>query len=742
MLIRKILLAMPVVLILLFVGAFLLARPYFGDRQAQLTIQSIGEPERLNPILSTTTAAAIIQYFVFDGLMQLDENAELQPNLAKGYDLSQTTRLYFAAPSTAQAAAEAIGRRQTEWQAIGLRQVDVEADAVVLELAQPGTAYRDVLFGWLGDVRPLPVQRWQATIKEGLTWKDKPVTTEVFMDWVRQHQTLSAGQPRVLYVWRNTLASFEIYTIAADGAFIDSLQRAFAEHIGAKVEETPASATATALAATTAPATGPAGDAAHLRPSLAGPLLVAFDRDWPAQDEPLIRFDLHRGVKWHDGAPFTSADVEFTYQALMNERNASPRRADYEMIRYVEVPDDYTVLVRYKEPYSPCLYSWGMDIIPKHILAREGDLRNLKYSDFDRRPIGTGAYKMQEWVTDQHILLVRNDEYWQGPAHLPRIVYRIIPDPTVSQLEFETGGYDYTGLEPHQVERYKKDPRYTVYTGPSNSYVYIGWNLKNPLFQDVRVRRALAHAVDTNAIIEYIMYGNATPANGPYAPVTAWWNPDVKPLEYDPARAKALLAEAGWTDTDGDGLLDKDGVPFRFTLISNNGNIVRTDIAVLVQQYLQAIGIDVKVNLYEWAVFIKNYIDARNYDACVLGWSLGFDQDLYQLWHSSQSAPPALNFVSYANPRVDQLIEKARTEFDMDKVKQYAHEVHRLIYEDQPYMFLFYPESNAAMPKGLYVVKRPDRETGEMIQEPIRRTKLGFTIYQKWWMREQPALAP
>jgi peptide/nickel transport system substrate-binding protein len=126
----------------------------------------------------------------------------------------------------------------------------------------------------------------------------------------------------------------------------------------------------------------------------------------------------------------------------------------------------------------------------------------------------------------------------------------------------------------------------------------------------------------------------------------------------------------------------------------------------------------------------------------VLGWSLGFDQDLYQLWHSSQSAPPALNFVSYANPRVDQLIEKARTEFDMDKVKQYAHEVHRLIYEDQPYMFLFYPESNAAMPKGLYVVKRPDRETGEMIQEPIRRTKLGFTIYQKWWMREQPALAP
>lgn len=756
--IRTILLAAPVVLVLLFAAAYLMARPYFGQRQDQLTIQSIGEPERLNPILSTTTAASIIQYFVFDGLMQLDENAELQPNLADSYELSQTTRLYFASLETALAAAKALAQHQADWQKTGIRDVKVEGDALVLELTRPGTAYRDTVLEWIAPARPVPVQRWEGSIRENTTFQGKPVTSDTFIEWTRQARAKEPGQPRVLYVWRDTQASFEIFTVGADGVFIDRLQQGFADSLGAKAEPAkaagvpatrpatppatvPAAGPATAPAMASAPATAPATPA-HMQPALAGPLVAAFDRDWPAQDEPLITFHLRKGVRWHDGEPFTSADVEFTYQALMNEKNASPRRSDFEMIRSLERPDDHTVLVRYKEPYSPCLYSWGMDIIPRHILAREEDLRNLKHSDFDRRPIGTGAYRLREWVTDQHILLVRNDDYWQGRPHLPRIVYRIIPDPTVSQLEFQTGGYDYTPLEPHQVERYKNDKDYTIFTGPTNSYVYIGWNLKNPLFQDVRVRRALAHAVDTESIIQYIMYGNAAQATGPYAPVTAWWTPDVKPLGYDPQRARALLAEAGWRDTDGDGVLDRDGKPFRFTLISNNGNIVRTDIAVLVQQYLQAIGIDVKVNLYEWAVFIKNYIDSRNYDACVLAWSLSFDQDLYQLWHSSQAPPPALNFVSYSNPEVDRLIERARTEFDMDKVKQYAHEIQRRIYDDQPYLFLFYPESNAAMAHGLYKVRRPDRRTGQWIEEPIRRTKLGFTIYQKWWMRDQPALAP
>ncbi len=379
-------------------------------------------------------------------------------------------------------------------------------------------------------------------------------------------------------------------------------------------------------------------------------------------------------------------------------------------------------------------------IIPRHLLASEPDLRHLSPNNhFNQFPIGTGAFKMESWVTGQYISLVRNDHYWEGRPHLPRIVYRVIPDPTVSQLEFETGGFDYTGLQPYEVARFVKDPRYAVYRRPSNSYNYIGWNLRSPLFKDKRVRRAMAYAIDVQAIIKYIVYGNATPATGPYTPVTPWFNPKVQPIPYDPAKAKALLAEAGWLPGP-DGILQKDGKRFHFTLITNNANPIRKDIAVLAQQYLRKIGIEVEVIEYEWAVFIKQYIDARNFDACVLGWSVGRDQDLYQIFDSSQAnQPQSLNFVSYSNPQVDRLISEARTEFDMAKVRQYTAKLQQLIYDDQPYLFLYYPEGIGAMPKGLYYVERPGegKQAGQWITEPIRQTKLGFTVYEKWWKRGQ-----
>ncbi len=764
--IRTIILASPIVLLLLFALAFAVSLPFFGERREQLVMASTADPEILNPILSTTAPAGIIQSFVFDGLMRLDENAEVEPALAERFELTQTSRLYFASPQQAAAAARAIEAHRVAWEELGLEAITVEADRVELALTMPGTGYREALFEWLGPIEPVPFQRWQVRIPPDTQWQEEPATVDRVLAWLEKVQAAAPEKPRVIYGWKNTSGSMEIYTIGADGRFMDRLQTELAEAFGTKVTPAEASvapapatparvaATPPASVSTTAPATAPAaapaaGPGPGMQLSTAGPLRIEFDRSWPAQDEPLIAFYLRKGVRWHDDKPFTSADARYTYEALMFERNASPRRADFEVIKHVQTPDEYTFLVRYKEPYSPCLYSWGMDIIPRHLLAGEPSLRELSAAnDFNKFPVGTGPYKMERWATNQYISLVRNDDYWEGRPHLPRIVYRVIPDPTVSQMEFQTGGFDYAGIEPHQEERYRKDPRYQIFEGPSNSYNYIGWNLQSPLFRDKRVRKALAHAINTEAIIEHVMYGNGRPATGPYSPVTPWWNPDVEPFGYDPEKARAMLAEAGWKDRDGDGILDKDGQPFRFTLILNNGVPVRKDIAVLTQQYLKRIGIAVEVIEYEWAVFIKQYIDARNFDACVLGWSMSFDQDLYQIWHSSQVAVPgSLNFVSYSNPEVDQLIEKARTEFNLEKVEEYTHRISEMIYDDQPYCFLFYPQSLAAMPKGLYTVKRPGKD-GQWIEEPIRRTKLGFTVYQRWWTREfveaheQPTLTP
>ncbi len=644
--------------------------------------------------------------------------------------------------------------------------VKIDGDAVVLELTKPGTGYQDTLLKWIEPVQPLPLQRWQVQIPADLKWQDKPVTSDVVIDWLTRAGGKAPDKPRVIYAWKNTSTGLEVYTVGADGAYLDNLQKAFADTIGAAVQlakeappEKPAApaapgtsparatsaapGTSSARADAPAPASAPVDPAAaKMQPRTQGPLQIQFDRDWPARDEPLITFHLRHGVKWQDGQPFSSADVKFTYDSLMFEKNASPRRSTFELIKYVQTPDDYTVQVRYKEPYSPCLYSWEMEILPKHLLADEPDLRHLSPGNrFNQFPIGTGAFKMETWATNQYISLVRNDDYWEGKPHLPRIVYRVIPDPTVSQLEFETGGFDYTGLDPYEVARFLKDPKYTIFRGPSNSYNYIGWNLKNPLFADKRVRKALAHAIDVQAIIKYVMYGNGQPCNGPFAPVTPWWNPDIQPIPFDPGKAKQLLAEAGWTPGP-DGVLEKDGKRFHFTLITNNGVPVRKDIAVLTQQYLHNIGIEVEVIEYEWAVFIKQYIDARNFDACVLAWLNSYDQDLYEIFDSSQiPQPQSLNFVSYSNPEVDRLIRKARTEFDLKKVEQYTRQVSQLIYDDQPYLFLFYPESIAAMPKDTYYVERPaaGEKEGTWIKEPIRRTKRGFTVYQKWWERGQLA---
>ncbi len=742
--IRQILLAAPIVVILLFVAAFAISRPYFGQRQEQLVMSSNADPEILNPILSTTTAAAAIQSFVFDGLMKLDENARITTDLARSYELTQTTHLYFRTPDEAAAAARAIESRRGQWKDLGLTDVKVDADAVALELTQAGTAYQDAVLQWIGPVRPLPLQRWQVQIPADLKWQGKSVTSDVFIDWLAEAGGKAPDRPRVIYAWKNTSTGLEVYTIGADGAYLDSLQKAFAGKIGAEVKPAepapqgpavPAGAASAPASAASAPAGGPAAAAADMQLRTQGPLQVQFDRDWPARDEPLITFHLREGVRWQDGAPFSSADVRFTYDSLMNERNASPRRSTFELIKYVQTPDDNTVRVRYKEPYSPCLYSWEIEIIPRHLLAGEPDLRHLSPGNrFNQFPVGTGAFRMETWATNQYISLVRNDDYWEGRPHLPRIVYRVIPDPTVSQLEFETGGFDYTGLDPYEVARFLKDPKYTIFRGASNSYNYIGWNLKSPLFADKRVRRAMACAIDVQAIIKYIMYGNGRPATGPFTPVTPWWNPDIQPIPYDPGKAKELLAEAGWRPGP-DGILAKDGRRFHFTLITNNGVPVRKDIAVLAQQYLRDIGIEVEVIEYEWAVFIKQYIDARNFDACVLGWLNSYDQDLYEIFDSSLiSQPQSLNFVSYANPEVDRLIRKARTEFDLAKVQQYTRQASQLIYDDQPYLFLFYPESIAAMPRDTYYVERPGPDE-TWINEPIRWTKRGFLVYQKWWKR-------
>ena len=453
--------------------------------------------------------------------------------------------------------------------------------------------------------------------------------------------------------------------------------------------------------------------------------------------KPVITFHLRRGVRWHDGAEFTAADVVFTYEKIMDPGTNTVRRSDYELVESLEVFDPYTVRVRYKEPFSPGLESWGIGIIPKHILEGE----DINTAPFNRSPVGTGPFRFKEWVSDEKVVVEAYDDYFEGRPLLDRIVYRVIPETALMEQEQLTGGVDLRGVFPHQYERMTGDEQFDIYKRYGRGYTYIGYNMEKEIFKDRRVRQALTHAINREEIVDYVLYGLGVTASGPF-PNHLWYhNRDVKPYPYDPDRARKLLAEAGWRDTDGDGILDRDGKPFEFTLITNSGDGVRSDVGVIVQRQLEEIGVDVKFELYEWSSFLENYVNPRKFDACVLGWGLGVDPDQYTMWHSSQ-VKDGFNFVSYSNPEVDRLLVEGRREYDQEKRKQIYFRVHELIAEDQPYTFLYVAEGVLALARRFALMKMSD--TGKQEPEPIIMEKKGIMVDLIRWAVQpgRPAFRP
>lgn len=461
-------------------------------------------------------------------------------------------------------------------------------------------------------------------------------------------------------------------------------------------------------------AEGSIGDASRLNPLLAtdsasgdivGQLfngLVKYDKtlkivgdlaeSFEFSDDCLhATFHLRKGVKWHDGREVTADDIFFTYRKAIDPAVATPYSGDFERVKEVRIIDPYTLRVEYKEPFAPGLPSWGMGILPKHLL--EG--KDLNADPFNRSPVGTGPFRFVEWVAGQRIFLSAYDGYFDGRPKVDGYLYRIIPDTATMFLELKTLNIDFMGLTPVQYQRQTDTPffkrEFARYTYPARGYTYLGYNLLDPKFSDVRVRRAIGHALDKKGIIAGVLLGLGKPATGPFYPESWAYNHEVTDLEHNPEKAKALLAEAGWKDTDGDGILDKSGIPFTFTILTNQGNEQRAKSAQIIQRGLKGIGMKVEIRILEWQSFLHQFIDKKNFEAIILGWGMGLDPDLYDIWHSSKTKEGEYNFISYKNPRVDELILEGRRSCDQKKREKIYHQVHRLIAEDQPYTFLYYP---------------------------------------------------
>jgi ABC-type transport system substrate-binding protein len=687
--VRTVLLLAPLLLLAGLVQAYFWVPKY--DQQTRATpsrLETFIEGESadakiLNPVLHADSQSSRIVTLVFDGLLDLDQNLNLRGRLAADWETTENVFIVAdegrAFPGGAAVTAENMKARILDAKTSG-RFPELAATVRSVEVIEGGA------------VVPL-------TFEANITDLGQPAPLQVRLP-PRVRLELSRVEPRIL----------------------DLLAPVLGREYGAEFDP------ARFLLSADAPNE-------ELRRALNAHLPTV-------EHNPIIEFQLRRNVRFHDGHPFSAEDVQFTYEAIMEPKNLSPRTSDFEPIKSVEAVNPHLVRVTYKRLFSPAVNVWTMGILPAHLLrpeiiAKEAEERGLsgaavdsfglRDSSFNRGPVGTGPFRFEEWQGDELIKLTRNEDYWDVPPIYRNYYFRVIPDPLTKELEFRSGAIDSYQLQPFQVARFESSSRYRTLSGLGSGYTYIGYNNRLPLFSDPRVRRALGMAIDVDEIIRYVMYGEGERTTGPYPKQTDWYDHGVAPLPYDPKGALLILESLGWQKND-EGLLEKDGKIFEFNLITNHGNLIRKAILSVVQSSWRRLGVKVNTQVFEWAVFLEDFVNPGRFDAVILGWLMGVDPDLFQIWHSTQAGRNQLNFVGYGNPDADRIIEALRREYGRDRQVKLARELHRIIATDQPYTFLYAPVTTRALDRKIVMVS----EGGDI--SPPRASEGGdvFFHFNRW----------
>lgn len=444
-------------------------------------------------------------------------------------------------------------------------------------------------------------------------------------------------------------------------------------------------------------------------------------------DKKTYTFTLNKDAKWDDGTPVTTADVKFTFDTQMDPKvDAAPLRAYWEGTT-LEVVDPLTFRFSVATPKFDTLRSlYLFQVIQKKQFEGEADFNKAKGI---MQPMGNGPYKLKSFSRDQKIELERKKDWWgnslphfKNRFNADTIVLNIITDTNLNYEKFVKGDMDVFTFEGPGLEIYKnrvlgvdKDKFGKSPTDGKNiwttevknkaprGYSYVGWNLKKPLFQSKKTRQALAHLANYEQISEKVFYGFSYQSTSPFGSLTMNAAPELrkpgKMMTFDPKKALALLKEDGWADTDGDNLLDKvingKKTPFKFELKYNSNNPARGKVAQILKENFKSAGIEISIRAMEWNAYLGD-VDSRNFEALILAWTATPYPNPRQTWHTEAEKNQGSNFVSYSNPQVDALIEKANLEFDLAKRAKILHEINRIIYDDQPYMFLLEPRSMIA----------------------------------------------
>ena len=488
------------------------------NRLLQYIEGSIGEASILNPVLSADGASSDINSLIFDGLIDLDDELNFRPRLAKSWNEYEEAYLVL--------------------------DYDFEFDGNRLN---SGEAWKSFILDKLKDN-----VGWTENIEKIEILTDEKTSGEISVQSEdKDSKGGKAGYSLTIDRLRFTLKKVDqdffkpIWEVIGENYKTDFPYKKFV-----KFKEK---------------------DRKHFSKEKLKSILQVGEHN------PVIVFDLKQGINFHDGEEVDANDVLFTYQSIMNPKNASPRRSDYEPVKQAKVLNKYKVQFVYKRLFSSALNSWMMGVLPEHLLNKEAlqkealgkklaedkvEKFSMRDSAFNREPVGTGPFVFKEWRADELIRLGKNESYWDGPPEYDEFVYRIIPDTLTQEMEFYSAAVDYYKAEPHQVSRLKKETKYHSVSSVGSSYSYIGYNLRNPLFQSAEIRAALGMAINVDEIIKYVLFGEGERVTGPFAKNTNWYDDSLKPLPYDPEGALKIFNKLGWKKNQ-DGFLEKDGKIFR-----------------------------------------------------------------------------------------------------------------------------------------------------------------------------------
>ncbi|MFN2441936.1 MAG: ABC transporter substrate-binding protein [Thermoanaerobaculia bacterium] len=455
-------------------------------------------------------------------------------------------------------------------------------------------------------------------------------------------------------------------------------------------------------------------------------IIPALARSWTVTDDRLIwTFEIDPAATFSDGTPVLASDVIFTLKKIVDPKAQSVQLAgqfdglDLERTRAVS---ERTAEVVFTKARPSQIYAFNVAILPEHVYRRGNFTR-----DYNDRAIGSGAYTLVRRVPGQEILLQRREDYWREKPYITSILFRIIEDRSQTWNALQAGEIDETIASSDQWIADRANPLFLAKIAFHRyyelGYNFIPWNTRDPILADPAIRRALTMCLDRRLIIERLYHGTARMMTGPFTPNHWAFNPAVKPTEFDPLGARQIFEAAGWADSDGDGILDREGKPFQIEMLLAAGDTSSANQAQIYQEALARVGVRLDISRLDAATLFGRVLGG-DFQTSMLAWSLDLDPDLFSILHSSQMPPNGQNFIFYSNPAVDELIEKGRTEFDQGARIEIYRELHRILAEEKPYTWVVQVSTKWAINKRVQNVEEAE----------------GFGLYgwypgpSQWWI--------